>query len=329
MIVGKHSRLLLKALKISAGSGMAIVAAELLGLSYATSAGIITLLTVQDTRQDTIQLTVDRILSFILCVGLIYVCFHVPPAGWVNYTVYILLMVVCCCLLDWQNTISVNAVMGTHYLMTPDYSLNFALNELALILIGTGLALALNWLMPSYRKKILGDVQTAEHGMKKVLSEMADYLKEKKSSEDVWVDLDDLEEVLHDGLKHAHEQANNTLGEQDYYYAAYLEMRLQQCSMLQTLRHSVVKIRKVPRQAVYVAEYLEYLAENSEEKDAPEDQLWKLEAVLDQMNMEALPRTREEFENRAILFHVLMDLREFLEVKQRFLEAHPRHPDAM
>ena len=145
----KYKRLMLKALKIAAGSGIAIVAAEFLQLSYATSAGIITLLTVQDTRQDTIQLTVDRIMSFLLCVGLIYVCFHFPPAGWVNYIVYILLMVVCCCLLGWQNTISVNAVMGTHYLMTPDYSLNFALNELTLILIGTGLALGMNCFIPN------------------------------------------------------------------------------------------------------------------------------------------------------------------------------------
>ncbi|MDY3826616.1 MAG: hypothetical protein SO020_08800 [Lachnospiraceae bacterium] len=158
---------------------------------------------------------------------------------------------------------------------------------------------------------------------------MAEYLEERKSSGDVWVDLDDLEEVLHDGLRHAHEQVDNTLGEEDYYYADYLEMRLQQCSMLQTLRNSVIRIRKVPKQAVYVARYLEYLSECSAEKDSPEEQLWKLEEVLDQMNLEALPRTREEFENRAILFHVLMDLREFLEVKQYFLEAHPRHPDTM
>ena len=32
----KYRRLLLKALKIAAGSGMAIIAAELMGLSYAT-----------------------------------------------------------------------------------------------------------------------------------------------------------------------------------------------------------------------------------------------------------------------------------------------------
>ena len=36
--------------------------------------------------------------------------------------------------------------------------------------------------------------------------------------------------------RHAHEQVDNTLGEEDYYYADYLEMRLQQCSMLQTLQ---------------------------------------------------------------------------------------------
>ncbi len=115
------------------------------------------------------------------------------------------------------------------------------MNELTLILIGTGLALGMNWLMPSYRKKIREDVKTAEQGMKRVLTEMA-YLEERKSSGDVWVDLDDLEEVLHDGLRHAHEQVDNTLGEEDYYYADYLEMRLQQCSMLQTLRNSVMRI---------------------------------------------------------------------------------------
>ena len=140
----------------------------------------------------------------------------------------------------------------------------------------------------SYRKKIREDVKTAEQGMKRVLTEMAEYLEERKSSEDVWVDLDDLEEVLHDGLRHAHEQVDNTLGEEDYYYADYLERRLQQCSMLQTLRNSVIRIRKVPKQAVYVARYLEYLSECSAEKDSPEEQLWKLEDVLDQMNLEAL-----------------------------------------
>lgn len=63
-----------------------------------------------------------------------------------------------CCLLDggliqWRYAIlfliSVNVVMGTHYLLTTDYSLSFVASELAMITIGTALALLMNWRMPS------------------------------------------------------------------------------------------------------------------------------------------------------------------------------------
>ena len=55
--VHRRKRLVLKALKIAIGSSMAVVVAQFFQLQYATSAGIIALLTVQNTRKDTIQLT--------------------------------------------------------------------------------------------------------------------------------------------------------------------------------------------------------------------------------------------------------------------------------
>ena len=38
------------------------------------------------------------------------------------------------------------------------------------------------------------------------------------------------------------------------------------------------------------------------------------------MKQQPLPVTREEFESRAILYHILMDLEEFLIAKKRFVE---------
>lgn len=330
MDVHVRKRMALKAVKIAAGSCIAIAAAEFFGLQYATSAGIITLLTVQNTRKDTIQLTVDRLWSFLLSVLLIFVCFHFPGRlGWVNYGVYILLMVVSCYYFDWQNTISVNAVMGTHYLMSPDYSLGFAMNELALILIGTGLALALNWKMPSYLKVIREDIQKIEDDMQQVLRELAHYMEGYRSGEHVWFDLDMLEAHLHRGLERAHEQARNTMSEADLYYIEYMEMRIQQCAMLQALRSRVWKIREMPKQAVVISRYLEYLAHYVHEKNIPDEQIEKLQQVMEQMKLEALPKSREEFENRAILYHVLMDLEEFLFVKQRFLETNIPRPEEL
>lgn len=317
-----HARmkLFLKALKIAVGSVLAIVIAELLGLSYATSAGIITLLTIQDTWKDTVQLTSDRLMSYLMCIILIFACFHIGRAGWVGFTFYILLMVVICYLAGWPGTISVNAVMGTHYLMTPDYSISFAFNELALILIGTGIALFMNWKMPNYRKSVQEDVQAMENLMEQVLREMALWLDKKPEGEQVWMDLDRLEERLEESLERAWEQAHNTLDEDDLYCAEYMQMCCSQCAMLQTLRESVKKVRSRPKQVVYVSRYLEDLAAFMHNRNAPEEAMWKLQNIFDQMEKEALPRTREEFENRAILFHVLMDLEEFLLVKQRFLE---------
>lgn len=325
-----HRKMILKALKIAVGSCAAIAAAQFFRLQYATSAGIITLLTVQNTRKDTIQLTIERLWSFLLSILLIFVCFHFPgSAGWVNYGVYILLMVVSCYYFDWANTISVNAVMGTHYLMTPDYSLDFALSELFLVLIGTGVALAMNWKMPSYLKAIREDMRKIEDDIQQVLRELAHYMEGYRSGEHVWFDLDMVEAHLHRGLERAHEQAHNTMSEADLYYIEYMEMRLQQCAMLQNLRSHVHRLQDMPRQGAMVSRYLKYLAQYVHEENIPDEQIKKLQQVMDQMKTEALPKTREEFENRAVLYHVLMDLEEFLLIKQRFSETNMPRPDEL
>ena len=45
----------LKILKIAAGTGISIIIAEVLGLRYSASAGVITLLSIQDTKRETIR----------------------------------------------------------------------------------------------------------------------------------------------------------------------------------------------------------------------------------------------------------------------------------
>ena len=320
--IHRRKRIALKVLKIAVGSSMAVGVAQFFKLQYATSAGIIALLTVQDTRRDTIQLTAERLLSFLLAVALIFVCFHYTGRlEWVNYGFYIFLMVTACYSIGWQNTISVNAVMGTHYLMSPDYSLGFAFNELSLVLIGTGMALAMNWKMPSNLKVIREDIKKVEDDMQTVLLELAKYLERAQSGDPVWLDLDQLEAYIHSALERAYEHAYNTMLEEDLYYVEYMEMRLQQCVMLQTLRSRVQKIREMPKQSELISSYLGYVAYYVHEKNIPDQQIKELERVFRRMEEEPLPKTREEFESRAILYHVMMDLEEFLFVKQRFADA--------
>ena len=52
----------------------------------------------------------------------------------------------------------------------------------------------------------------------------------------------------------------------------------------------------------------------------PIQQKEELKAIMNKMRQEPLPETREEFESRAILFHILMDLSAFVQCKQRFID---------
>ena len=45
---------------------------------------------------------------------------------------------------------------------------------------------------------------------------------------------------------------------------------------------------------------------------------WK--KIFDRMKLQPLPVTRKEFESRAMLYHILMDLEDFLLFKKQFVE---------
>ena len=47
------------------------------------------------------------------------------------------------------------------------------------------------------------------------------------------------------------------------------------------------------------------------------------------MKREPLPVSRGEFESRAMLYHVLMDLEEFLFIKQHFVDADIPRPEGL
>ena len=55
------------------------------------------------------------------------------------------------------------------------------------------------------------------------------------------------------------------------------------------------------------------------EINSPEKQLGRLHEIFADMKKQELPKTREEFESRSMLYHILMDMEEFLLYKKRFV----------
>ena len=315
-------RICSKALKIALGSGAAIVVANLLGLKYDIFAGTITLLTILTTKWETIRLSLYRIITFVFSVAVCFLVFNHLGGGWLEYGIFVLIMVFFCEAMGWSATISVNAVVGAHFFTEADFSLQFIVNEFLLLLIGIAIAIILSLYSNnrSTQKKVRRDMQYVEEHLQEILSHMAAYLRKQPLKHSVWDDINDLEAKIKDYIQDAYEYNNNSFSSHPEYYIDYFEMRLLQIDELHSLHYEMRKMQSMPMQAEVVAEFMDFVTESIGKMHALDLQLEHLYAILAHMKTQELPKTREEFESRAILYHVLMDLEDFLLIKKRFVD---------
>lgn len=318
-----NNKILVHALKIAIGSSAAMLIAQALHLQNATSAGTITLLTIMTTRWETIRLSVARVVTFAVAVLLAMLIFLNGYSQWEIYGIYLFLLVVISEWMGWKSTISVNAVIGAHFLVSRDFSREFIINEFLLVVIGTIVALVTNLFSHNkrHRKKLVFKIEQVETELKLILRELSSYLMNREMKEDVWKDIKDLEAELKRLVVDASEYEGNTFHSHTGYYMDYFEMRLEQCNVLHDLHYELQKIRSHSTQAEMIADYILYLVEHVEENNSPEEQIEKLEHMVEEMKEQPLPETRDEFETRAILYHILTELEALLIHKRRFVEA--------
>lgn len=352
----RHMRkTLLLAVKIAVGSSAAIYIAQCLGLEYAISAGTITLLTLMTTKWETVKLSAFRLVTFAVTIFLAEIIFTYSNSVWIGYGVFIFCVVLFAEVLGWRATISVNSVIGAHLLTSHDFGMDSVRNEFLLVFIGIVIALILNLFYNNqrHRQDIISNMRYTEQQLQMILRKCAAYLctderenaaargvgqtaSDAASPENalqsaspdieqtetkVWDDIIRMEKELQGFIQEAYEYQDNTFHSHPVYYIDYFEMRSSQCHVLHNLHYEVKKIRSIPKQAKVVAEFMLYIVDYVVERNIPSEQLEKLEEIFQDMKKEELPKSREEFENRAILYHILMDMEDFLIYKQRFVKS--------
>ena len=314
---------ILLAVKAGVGASVAIYIAQQLHLEYAPSAGIITLLTLMTTKWETLKLSALRLLTYAVSVLVCFGIFHLVPNLWIEYGLFLIVIVLLGEWFGWRSTLSVNAVIGTHFLTTQNFTVTFLVNELLLVVIGIVIAILLNFihLNQTHQNGIVQSMRHVEYEMKRILTELAAYLRRESLGDGVWEDIVKLERELEEYLELAYEYHNNTFQSHPEYYINYFEMRLKQCGALYNLHSEMRRMREMPKQAHIVAEFIADISEYVIEMNDPKKQIGELQDILEAMRKEPLPKTHEEFESRAELYHVLLDMEEFMMYKKRFVEA--------
>lgn len=311
----------LRTIKLIFATVLAIYLATALGLSYATAAGIIAILSVLDTRKSSFKMARNRLFSTLLALTIAVLTFALFGFGIWTLGIYLALYVPLAYHFNWEAGIAPSTVLVTHLLLEQDISLIFLGNELTLFLIGAGLALLFNLYMPSQEKKIQAYHDQVEDLLKQILLRFEDFLLNGDGRNEAEL-ITQLDQTLEQALKIVYLDRHNQLFQQTNYQVHYFEMRAAQNKILRTMAGNINKCLLEGRENVILSSLFERAAQQLSRENSAKELLLDIELFHATFRERPLPQTREEFETRATLFQLLHDMEAFIRLKVDFYEVY-------
>lgn len=308
-----------KSLKIAVAAVVAIAISGELGLKYSASAGIITVLSIQNTKRETLKSARNRALAFACALVLSAGCFFLLDYTLWAFALYLFLFALVCICAGWMEALAMDSVLITHFLTEQNMSGELLLNEILIYLIGTGMGILVNLHLHRKEEEFRRLADSVDEQIKGILHRMSLWLPQEDKSEYGSGCFVELEKSLEAAKLCAVANYNNTLLEEDTYELDYIRMRERQSVILKEIYANIKNIAYLPRQAEQVAGILARIEQGYHKDNTVEGLLQELEQLFRDMKGQELPDSREEFEARAILFYILMQLKNLLQLKREFM----------
>lgn len=311
-----------KGFKFTAAALLSILLAEELKLQYAPTAGIITILSIQNTKRDTLKTAARRGAAFAGAIMIAFICFSSMGYTVFSFGIYLFLFSTLCFCCKWVEAVAMVSVLITHFLTEGNMHQQMLINEIGLFVIGTGIGIAANACLRKKEEEFNIQADMVDAEIKGVLKRMSQWLMREDKSDYNDLCFARLMERTDKAKKKAYENKNNTIFSADYREIDYIEMRERQITILKHMYKSIKMLKSIPKQTEKVAEIIS-VVERDYHKGNPVDYLIEeLNRVLADMRQERLPQKREEFEDRAVLYYIMKQLDELLRYKQEFMKKY-------
>ncbi|MBF0716218.1 aromatic acid exporter family protein [Gemelliphila palaticanis] len=320
----------LKIIKMLSGSIIAIIIAKYLGLNNEFSAGLITLLSITDTKKRTYRLAMQRIISLILGFIIGIFIFYIFGYNLISFTIILLIFIPLSMVFNVMMGLVPSLVLLGHIMSQENITKSIIINEFFLLIIAVVVGGVINLYMPSKENEIQEEKKQLEYNIKEIFYIF--YLKMTPSNNrniiEEKIPKDNIDDILIkinknilqlDKLVNI-ENENILFGRYDYN-KKYVLARNRQYNVLSYMVESL-KLLKVDRdQGVHLAALFYLTAEQVSEYNSCSYLLSDIDTLFDKFKKDSLPKTREEFEDRAILYKLLTDFKRFLEIKYEFIES--------
>jgi len=310
-----------RTIRITVAVMLSIMLAMFIGLENPLAAGIIAILGVLETRLETVQNAFKMFMSTILAFVVATITFLVFGFSVFSFGVYMAIYVPLAYTLKVDVGIAPCSVLVTHFIIAGSVAWEWQVNGLLIMGIGLVFAMIANAWNPSYNRKLELRIAEIEKQMAFILfllekqltggNENIDRIKAELKT--LCQQIDELEELA----LVEHENKEFSRSEQGYYIR-YAQMRKQQYDILRIITDSLSDILYGTEENNILASIFGETAEQLDESNTGVELLNHISDLYRVFRDSELPKTREEFESRAILYNILTDFEKFLELKRDF-----------
>ncbi|RHW38427.1 aromatic acid exporter family protein [Lysinibacillus yapensis] len=303
--------------KTAVGATIAIALASYFNLQFAASAAILTILCIQPTKRKSVHAVYTRIVASL--VGMAFVFLFFENLGYYPIVLGIML------LLFIPTLVSLNVIAGfissvviiMHLYAEANFTAELLLNELALMAIGFGTALAVNMYMGDFQKELDRSIDQLEEIYRSIFSEIVKYLRNGDTSWD-GKEIIEAANLLNKAKSLAFKDVENHLTRKENEYYLYFDMREKQLEIIERVLPKITTLPVMVEQAELVADFMEDLAEHVHSGNTARTFRDKLEIVKEEFAKMPLPETHDKFVAMASLYQFIEEMDEYLIIKQSF-----------
>ncbi|MBQ6554087.1 MAG: aromatic acid exporter family protein [Firmicutes bacterium] len=307
-----------KVIRIAVGSTLSFFVCHLFGIQNSASAAVITLLSIQDTKKDTLSDVVKRFFSYLFSIIIAFLLFNTIGYNEIAFLIFMFILVIAAYKLDWLNTLSSSTVVTTHFLLAKTFAPEFVADEIFLVAVGTTSAVLLNLMFIDTSDEIRRDMEYIEADLKSFLRKMRRFLLGEDALPDKqWLDF--INTHLEDGLEKSLEYRKNVFDDSDYYYD-YMIMRSNQMETLLRIYDNLAALRNDFPLKSEIAEIFRRITDNVSKRENFVYNRPLILGVISKYKKLTLPSDMTEMINMAALLDVLHEFLYYSDLKKNFAE---------
>jgi uncharacterized membrane protein YgaE (UPF0421/DUF939 family) len=312
-------------IKISLIAVLATLIGYLVGINNYLTVGIIGVLSVQVTKYDSLKSGLIRFLNALWALLLSFLIFLICGIEIWAFAIFLVIFVFTSLLMKTELGMVPSIVLISHVFNSTALSWGLFFEELSIMVISIGVALVVNLVYPQFwLKSMTKHLKEADQLVREQLFTLSLYFKRTDAAKDF---------ITHQDLTNkAFEKIASTVEKldkdkpfaNDHRYLAYLYMRKTQLNAVNEMYERILKLKESHPNQMKVAQYIEGLSQDIGYEDKANKQMGILKSLINEFEQQELPKTRNEFETRAMLFQMLHDIENFLNAK---LEFHDLYKD--